>query len=594
MWARSLLLCAVLAAVPLAADWVVPPAEHAAPPTPARLAEIADLAATEGWAVVESGAVAAALSAYEADRPEAAEAWVLVARWARLFGENQRDFVGRWIDAVNAARLGHPNMASRYEPPDAPLSALLDRELGAWCLGQREFSRMFFEALTPVDYLPEALRLLNRLHRANPRRFERHAALALAIALVHDVPPPPHWPHGQVGPLALKRALLPAEIAFAYWTEGDEAGQTLHRVAGLSFDELKFLVDTPAPVSELVWARQAVRQPLPRLAEAYDAVRYRHDRVEANVTAWVGEPYTLPRILAEGGICVDQAYFAAQAGKARGVPTLIFRGAGLDGRHAWFGFLGQDGRWEMDAGRHAEQRYVSGLAFDPQTWADISDHEIGFLDEGFRRLPAYRQSRQHRWLAGEYLRAGRLGEAKAAARKAVNAERRHLAAWELLLTIHAREGDEPRAREGLLREAARAFQAYPDLHASLMRRVAAALRERGETSAAEHEERLIARRHDGVRADLAVAQAAEALTRAMHGAPVAEQMRVYLLGLEQYGQGAPVEYFDRVIQPFVTHLLGRGEVAEARRAFERARAVLPVGPNTQLEREFAALAARIP
>ena len=41
---------------------------------------------------------------------------------------------------------------------------------------------------------------------------------------------------------------------------------------------------------------------------------------------------TLPLILQEGGLCVDQAYFAAMVGKAKGVPTLLFRGAGLDGR----------------------------------------------------------------------------------------------------------------------------------------------------------------------------------------------------------------------------------------------------------------------
>ncbi len=593
MPARVLLLSALLVTAPVSAEWAIPAAEHTSPPAPARLAEISTIAEAQGWGAVEAGAVEAALSAHAGNRTDAAEGWVLVARWARLLGENQRAFVARWIEAVNDARVGHPNMASRYEPPDAPLSTLVSPQLGAWLFANREFGRMFFEELAPVDYLPSTLVLLNRLHAAHPRRFERYASLALAIALVHDVPPPPHWPHGQVGTQALKRDLLPPEVSFAFWVEADEGNQTLHRLQRLSVGELKFLVDTPAPLPELAWARQSVRLPLARLAEVYDLVRYRVDRVEANLTAWVGQPYTLPGIYREGGICVDQAYFAAQIGKARGVPTLIFRGAGLDGRHAWFGFLGPGERWEMDAGRHAEQRYVSGLAFDPQTWADISDHEISFLAEGFRRLPAYRQSRQHRWIAEEYLRLDRLADAKAAARKAVNAERRHLAAWELLLSIHAREGDEPRAREGVLREAALAFQRYPDLHASFLRRVAAALRERGETSAAEHEERLIARRYEGARSDLSVAQAAASLTRAMQTASVAEQMRVYNLGLEQYGRGAQMEYFDRVVLPFVNHLVAKGEPAEARRAIDRARAVLAVVPGRQLDRELTALAQRI-
>ncbi len=576
-----------------AAEWSIPLEEALAPPTAARLGEISEVVTGAGWGVVEAGARTAALDAYAANRMDSAEAWLLVSRWARLLGENQRSFVSRWIDAVNAARVGHPNMEERYTPPDAPLSALINPQLGAWLFAHRDFSRMFFETLAPVDYLPAALKLLDRLHRADPRRFERYASLALALALVHDVPPPPHWPHAQVGPHVLARTLLPAETAFAYWSQGDERGEMPHRLHRLSVGELKFLVDSPAPLPELVWARQSVKFPLEQFGATYDAVRYRQDRVDANLTSWPGRAYTLPAIYAEGGICVDQAYFATQAGKARGVPTLIFRGAGMDGRHAWFGYLGAGERWEMDAGRHAEQRYVSGYAFDPQTWANISDHEISFLAEGFRRLPTYRQSRQHRWMAEEYLLLGRLDEAKAAARKAVNIERRHLAAWELLLAIHAREGDEPRAREGVLREAALAFQRYPDLNVSFLKRVAGALRERGAISAAEQEERMLARKYESSRSDLTVAQAAEALERAVKSAPLSEQVRVYNLNLDQYGRGAGMEYFDRVVAPFVKHLMARGETGEARRAMERARAVLAVEPGRQLDREMAEFAARI-
>lgn len=587
----------VLSLLPLfgsAAEWNVSPGEMRSAPSLEQLEQIPVVAGEHGWSAVEDGARRAALEAYGANATDAAEAWLLVARWARLLGENERAFVARWIDAVNTAKAGHPNMARRYDPPDAPLSARISPPLGAWLFAQREFSRLFFETLSPLDYLPATLQVLDGLYAADPRRFERYASLALALALVHDVPPPPHWPHGQVEARQLRRTLLPVGTAFGFLIEADERNQSLHRLRRLSVSELKFVIDTPAPLPELTWARQSVRVPLSQLALTYDSVRYRLDRVEANLTSWPGASYSLTDILREGGICVDQAYFAAQAGKARGVPTLLFRGAGLDGRHAWFGFLGAGEQWEMDAGRHAEQRYVSGVAFDPQTWTDISDHELSFLAEGFRKLPTYRQSRLHHWMAEELLLLGRLPEAKAAARKAVNAERRNLAAWELLLTIHAREGDEPRAREGVLREAALAFQRYPDLNASFFRRVAAALRERGEISAAEQEERLLARKFEASRSDLTVAQAADGLRRAMASAPIAEQVRVYQLGLDQYGRGARMEYFDRVILPFVSHLIARGESVEARRAIERARSVLAVEPGRQLDRELSALEAKIP
>src|SRR5690606_37735995 len=213
---------------------------------------------------------------------------------------------------------------------------------------------------------------------------------------------------------------------------------------------------------ELEWAQRSVKFPLSSLVKSYEAVRYRNDRIEAQTYVWPGERYDLPEIYGEGGICVDQAYFATQAGKARGVPSLLFSGAGRDGRHAWFGYLGSGQKWVLDAGRYAAQRYVTGVAIDPQTWTQLSDHELSFLSEGFRRLPPYRQSRQHQVFAELYLRLNQKPAAAAAARKAVSYERRNVQAWELLLAAH--EDAPPRERETLLREAARAMQRYPDLN----------------------------------------------------------------------------------------------------------------------------------
>lgn len=593
MRVRGWILWVIFSSVALASSWKIPADEARELPSTTRLAEIPAAASAEGWSSVEAGAMEAAFAAMAENRTDAAEAWLLVGRWARLFGASQRTVVNRWIEAMNAANAAHPNMAKEYLPPDGAMSSLVNPDLGAWLFANREFSRSFFEALSPLDYPPAVIGILDTLHRADSRRFERHALLALAIAIVYDVPPPPHWPHGQVDAARLPRRLPPAVEAFSYWAAADDRNQLLHRLSRLSVTELKFVVDSPAPFPEMDWARQSVRLPLTRLAETYDAVKYRHDRVQGNVVAWPGGRYTLPAILEDGGICVDQAYFAAQVGKARGVPTLVFRGVGLDGRHAWFGYLGPGERWQMDAGRHAEQRYVLGVAFDPQTWRDISDHEISFLAEGFRRLPSYRQSRLHLWFAQEFRRGARLDEAGAAARKAVNFERRNLRAWDLLLELQAAQGNDPRGREALLREAALAFQRYPDLNVSFLRRVAEALREQGNVSAAEQEERLIARKYQGERADLSVGQAAEALTRAMQSQSIAEQLRVYQFGLDQYGRGARMEYFDRVVKPFVEHLVRQGHAAEARQAIARARESLAIEPGRQLDRELAMLASSI-
>jgi len=591
---RRLLLLFIGVLSGLRAEWSVPAGETSAPPTAARLAEIGGVVGTEGWGAVERAARDAALAAYAKDRTDAAEAWLLVAQWARFFGDNQRAVVQRWITAVNEARVGHANMPRDYSHvPDAPVSTLVRAEFGAWLLANRDFSRAFFELLSPLDYRLETVRILDELHAADPRRFARHAQLALAIALVADVPPPPGWPHGQVSLDLLPRRLPSPAAAFAYWSGADDRGQTLHRLARLSAAELKFVVDSAAPLAELDWARQSVKGPLARLPGTYDAVRYRLDRLDRNVLNWPEPSYALPVILEAGGICVDQAYFASHAGKALGVPTLMFRGAGLDGRHAWFGYLDEGQRWQLDVGRYADQRYVAGLAFDPQTWGNVSDHELAFLAEGFRRLPAYRQSQVHAAVAEEQLRLGRAADALRAARKAVNYERRNLRAWDVLGAALAGTGADARTREGALREAALAFQRYPDLNASFMRHVIAVLRERGETSAADHEERLLAQKFQAQRIDLSVRQAAEIVGRAMRTQPVAEQVQAYNRALEQYGPGARVEFFDKIVRPFVEHLAATGYRDDAKRAVDRARAVLEITPGRQLDRELAELAARV-
>jgi hypothetical protein len=304
---------------------------------------------------------------------------------------------------------------------------------------------------------------------------------------------------------------------------------------------------------------------------------------------WTGRTYKLSEILSDGGICSDQAFFATQIGKARGVPTLFIYGAGNDGRHAWFGFLDGGQKWHLDAGRYAEQRFITGYARDPQTWREFSDHELQFLSERFRELPSFKQSRAHEVFAAEYLLQGNAPAAGAAARKAVNYERRNQNGWEILIGAARAEGREPKTIESLLREAALAFQRFPDLEAHYVNRVAESLRARGETSAADAEVRRIANKHKSGRGDLSVQQARDIVRRAIDTQPLAEQIRAYNSVVDTYGRGAGIGFFDEIVPGFVGHLVQLNQRAEAVRAVDRARRSLKVEPNSQLAAEFERL-----
>lgn len=567
----------------------IPDSEALYPPTHDRLEQILAAAARDGWAPQGAGLHQIARRAYEQDRIAAAGAWMHAYRWSLLFGTTEMAYIPQWGHAIQEAQVGHPNMPRTYQMSLSPLSLSLTPACQAWLLENADFSNEFFAIIQPVDYLPEVFRTLSDLHRADPARFKTYASLALAIAVVYDVPPPPVWPHTQVTAEALPRRWPKPLAAFNWWTSEDREHRTYLPLTRLGVEELKFVVDAAAPFDDLAWSQQIVNYPLDQFAKAYSIVKYRRDRNTLAGAVWPGRSYSLPQILGQGGICVDQAYFASEAGKARGVPTLLFRGAGNDVRHAWFGYLDDKMRWQLDAGRFAEQQFVTGVAFDPQTWRPISDHELKFIAERFHALPSYQQSRIHAEFAGDYLLTGDSAAAVTAARKAVNYERRNENAWEILLRAEKQAGYTPKQIEATLYEAIIAFSRYPDLEAYYSDLVCKSLRARGETSAADNEQRRIARKYLGDRNDLSVAEARDILLRSIATQPLEEQIRTFHRVLDSYGRSAGIQFFDQVVVVFAQHLRQLGHKAEAIAAVEEAQAAMKVQPESQLAQEFAVL-----
>jgi hypothetical protein len=562
----------------------IPAVELQRDPSPERIATLMARADQYGWGANVLPLRQAALAVYEHD-PATAAPWYYLYRWARMLSVPQTRAVQDWVQAVNEAKVGHKNMSVPKLPLPGSLAGLLSPEFQRYALGSPAFSEEFFSELSPLDQPVHVLTILQTLYAANPATFVEYANLALAIALVYDVPPPPAWPHGQVSEKLLPRQFPPPLEAFNHWVRLDRLNLTAHRLRRLPASELKFVVDTVTPLAELSWIQRNVSPPLAQLAEAYAMVKYRQDRLKANAVDWSGPDYRLESILRDGGICVDQAYFAANAGKARGIPTLLFRGAGLDGRHAWFGFLSPNG-WVLDAGRYAEQRYVVGLAYDPQTWRNLNDYELLFLSERFRQLPLYRLSVIQANFALEYQQSGDHAAALKSAREAVNRERRNLGAWQVLLEVTQAGRVPAREVEGVLREAALALGRYPDLEVAFTRQLIESLRARGETSLAAAEEQKLARKYQGNRSDLTVQTAVDILQRSLKDDELPARIQTFNRLLQVYGQGASVDFFDRVVVAFVMHLRDQGQFPSAYQSLERARQTLRVDKGSQLEKDF--------
>ncbi len=568
----------------------IPESWLSAPPGLAQAQAIEEGAARYGWAKMATALHSSAMSAYARDNLPVAEAWRNVARWTDAWSEPMEKHLDRRLAAMRAAGWQVESPAGALSELDQTVADAMAGPLRLWVLANPAFSTEYFELEGALDFRPAVYGILSELHAADPKLFATYASLATAIALVYDTPPPVDWPHRQVLPMALPRRLVKPAEAFAYFVSLDRAGKSLQPLAKLDSAELRFLVDLALPDAERRWALERVKAPLSKLESTYTDIRYREDRINLGQYVWPSKDYSLPEIQREGGICVDQAYYATQAGKARGVPTLFFSGAGKDGRHAWFGYLGIGQKWKMDAGRYANQRYVTGGALDPLSWTEISDHEIAFLSEGFRHERNAREAAVHAGFARWRLADGDRAGAEQAARAAVRLERRMLDGWDILLELRPEPG---REREAIAYEAAGGLASYPELQARYLGVTTDSLRRRGETARADFEERERIRKYRATRDDLSVQQVAGQMERARSEQSIEQQIKLYGTLLKQFGRGSGTAMWDEMVRPFLIHLLKQGMLKEARAALRTAREQMAVAPSTQTWAEMAAVDARI-
>lgn len=479
--------------------------------------------------------------------------------------------------------------ASIPRPEAHPLSDRFERrQLLDW-VGNPQLTALVFRTVTPGDYLPGVLHNLATITNADPQGFRSYPALAVAIAVVQDQQFPPFWPHHQV-----PRELVPIEEpdparTFASWTAAAKSNQLWIDPAKLSPGQLKFLVDAPVRESELEWARKITRFPRTDFGKAFSAVKYRTDRLKGDQLVWSHGDYTLENILAKGGICVDQAYFATIAGKARGLPTLYFSGQGSDGGHAWFGYLRPGGRWELDCGRYENQNYVVGYALDPQSWRPINDHELTAIADGFRESRAFQAAEDDRLLAGEFERRGLTDLARKAYMSAHASARRNPATWADLGAFLARTNAPFAEQIAFHEEAAKAFPSDPDVRTVHLSKVAELHRAANNPEAAEKISRQIVSQNRHQRSDLSVSEGAQRILTLAGEGKSDEAIREYRRILAGIGSENGGSFFYDVVAPLTSTLLEQGKSKDAGAVVKAARQKLKPSPDSILDRAIAGL-----
>ncbi len=604
------------------------------PPTAQDLAEIRRIGWAQAADIIEGGLTAAWKPSHFAQAGSTGNAtfrqWQLLYQWCRLLGapepEALRAFLGRRVlenpDKPGALLIIPPGMSlptdatgrllptaadklsvarvpaeilqgllpDDYTPQGGPVSLRAKEDFLAALASDPGFLREFFRLLTPDDFAPVVLTRLEQLYSAHPGRWQEYRSLMLAFALVYDQRPPSFWPHSQVRQEAVQPMDEPLADRLGYYIQANESRRLEFDLRRLPAEQLKFLVDAPVPRSELEWAAKNVKVRRDQFDRAFSLVTYDKRRVERGVFSWPHGRYLLGNIELQGGICVDQAYFASIAGKAKGIPTIYFAGQGTDGGHAWFGYLQSAGKWELDAGRYLNQNFTVGQALDPQTWLPITDHELLYLSGRAARGGNYDAALGDLAMAGVFERKGDAASQLAAATSALYNAPESVAAWEAKEAALSATGDRA-ALQAHFRGAIEAFRRQDDLKVRYQARLAELERDGGDARVAQRLADQMVRENRRQRADLSTAAGSETLSRLLGSGDYEGAMREYRELTGKLGRTGGGNLFYDVVRPFVLGLRAAGREQDAQKALQRARDKMPFEKDSILAREFAELEA---
>ena len=473
---------------------------------------------------------------------------------------------------------------------NAPLADILGKNLAVELMNDPEFLRMFFSTCDSADFQPLVLKNLRDIHESYPAKWREYGNLALALAVVNDSALPAFWPHPQVSPNFVQKDVPLVALQFARWVEANESRKLLLDLRKLRPEQIKFVVDGFLKNEEMAWARKNIRLQLGNYAEAFAMIPYRDDRIRQKRYFWDERPYTFSAIQKNGGICIDQAYFAAFTGKALGLPTILFSGQGTNGGHAWFGYMSGSNKWALDCGRDPNQNLVTGTALDPQTWQPVSDHDIRQLTARFREKPEFLASTNDRTMAAIFEKADRWDDAKVALQRATRVCPENPEAWSALSDLLEKTHASAEERKSVHEQAAKALAKNPDAKVEHQQAIADLQREAGKSKDAAQTEKQILTQNLVNRSDLSCEMAAARVNAVLEEGDISKASKEFYQQLESIGKSGGGNFVNQVGVPFIRALLGKGEKIRARRAVEILYKKFEPSFNSPLDLQLRSLA----
>jgi hypothetical protein len=266
--------------------------------------------------------------------------------------------------------------------------------LTKWLDAHPDLKQNFYTALDDrYDKVDRALSLFRTIWKKSPAELEKHPDLGIAVAVVWDDPRSVYdYRQHQVRTKSkMPDGLVDGLANFQYLVDNEKMMEG--RLRYMPWEFLVYVVDHRTPLDERKWAREYY-QTHKTAKSWHQDVPYDHDMLKSekeklpNLKPKLADrDYTLKNLNRLGGVCAQQADFAARVAKNVGIPAVYCWGASsYRGLHAWWTYvtiqkaspdtfqfmLNSDGRFvgfEKDA-------FYTGYVKDPHTGKDILDRDM--------------------------------------------------------------------------------------------------------------------------------------------------------------------------------------------------------------------------
>jgi len=496
-------------------------------------------------------------------------------------------------DTALVSRALSELVAQPFEAGSGPLYYRLDPEFVAAMVSDPVFLAIWSDGLREEDFAPKAilnLQAIWRSTRSAPSDWLEFLTLAITISVIRDQPPPSFWPHHQVDPSKVPTVAADPAAEFQRWVKAWRDGKLRGDPRRLRVGELKFVVDAPLDPAEMELVRNTPALSRQDPAQAFASIAYDKGRLNKSAFDWPWDRYTLGQIRERGGICVDQAYYAAVTGKALGIPTMFFSGQGKDGGHAWIGYLKGPRTWDFSVARYSDQNFATGQGLDPQSWTPITDHDIELLTRHLGNRDPQNSARRDLIIASDFRRKGDAAGEGRALGSALAVCPENPDHWDALEEWMVRTGASATSLKSHHEAAIRQFSRHRDLramHQESLIRIALAGGDRNQarsiTEQIVHENK--AGRPDS-RVDLSARAAAILVMSGIETNDPAGAVEECRRQLQLQGQDGGGDFLYKVVAPLLKELIRAGQRELARSLVKQAREILKPVRESLVDRDL--------